>query len=68
VSLAAAEGPGHTLRNQYEQGQGIPGLIAIAQDATGTARAVCSATRKPSAHRAGVQRRRSAKIPRQTSS
>jgi len=40
VSLSAPKGPGHTLRNQYTQGRGLPGLIAIHQDATGTAQAV----------------------------
>lgn len=27
VSLSAPKGPGHTLRNQYQQGRGLPGLI-----------------------------------------
>jgi ketol-acid reductoisomerase len=40
VGLAAPKGPGHTLRNQYEQGKGIPGLIAINQDASGKAQAI----------------------------
>ncbi len=55
VSLSAPKGPGHTLRNQYEQGKGIPGLIAIAQDATGTAQAVALAYSKAIGNtRAGV--------------
>ncbi len=36
--LVAPKGPGHLVRRQYAQGQGVPGLVAIAQDATGTAR------------------------------
>jgi ketol-acid reductoisomerase len=40
VSLSAPKGPGHTLRAQYAQGFGLPGLVAIHQDATGTAHAV----------------------------
>jgi ketol-acid reductoisomerase len=40
VSLSAPKGPGHTLRNQYSQGRGLPGLIAIHNDASGTAQAV----------------------------
>ncbi|MEO1015510.1 MAG: ketol-acid reductoisomerase [Pseudomonadota bacterium] len=40
VSLSAPKGPGHTLRNQYTQGRGLPGLIAVHQDATGTAKQV----------------------------
>ena len=38
VSLSAPKGPGHTLRAQYQMGFGLPGLVAIHQDATGTAR------------------------------
>ena len=37
VFLAAPKSPGHIVRRLYEQGQGTPGLIAIQQDATGTA-------------------------------
>ncbi len=40
VSLSAPKGPGHTLRAQYQMGFGLPGLIAVHQDATGTAQAV----------------------------
>ncbi len=38
VSLAAPKGPGHLVRRQYLEGSGVPGLIAIHQDATGTAK------------------------------
>lgn len=40
VSLSAPKGPGHTLRAQYQMGFGLPGLVAIHQDASGTARDV----------------------------
>ncbi|MEM9938830.1 MAG: ketol-acid reductoisomerase [Pseudomonadota bacterium] len=40
VSLSAPKGPGHTLRAQYQMGFGLPGLIAIHQDASGTAKDV----------------------------
>jgi len=40
VSLSAPKGPGHTLRGQYQMGFGLPGLVAIHQDATGTAKDV----------------------------
>ncbi|MEQ3745721.1 MAG: ketol-acid reductoisomerase [Henriciella sp.] len=40
ISLSAPKGPGHTLRDQYQRGFGLPGLIAIHQDATGTAKDV----------------------------
>lgn len=36
--LVAPKGPGHLVRRQYVAGMGVPGLIAIAQDATGSAR------------------------------
>ena len=39
VSLSAPKGPGHTLRDQYQRGFGLPGLIAIHQDASGNAKA-----------------------------
>lgn len=38
VIMVAPKGPGHTVRSQYEQGFGVPSLIAIYQDATGTAK------------------------------
>ena len=39
VSLSAPKGPGHGLRDQYQRGFGLPGLIAIHQDASGNAKA-----------------------------
>ncbi|MDD2457002.1 MAG: ketol-acid reductoisomerase [Eubacteriales bacterium] len=37
VVLIAPKGPGHTVRFQYQQGRGVPGLFAVYQDATGKA-------------------------------
>src|SRR3954470_23379301 len=37
VGLVAPKGPGHLVRRQYLEGSGVPGLIAIEQDATGSA-------------------------------
>ncbi len=55
VSLSAPKGPGHTLRGQFQQGFGLPGLIAIHQDATGTAQAVALSYSKAIGNtRAGV--------------
>jgi ketol-acid reductoisomerase len=55
VSLSAPKGPGHTLRNQYQQGRGLPGLIAIHQDASGLAQAVALSYSKAIGNtRAGV--------------
>jgi len=39
VVLIAPKGPGDLVRRQYEQGRGVPCLIAVAQDATGKAQA-----------------------------
>jgi ketol-acid reductoisomerase len=37
VALVAPKGPGHLVRRQYLEGSGVPGLIAVAQDASGNA-------------------------------
>ena len=38
VSLVAPKGPGHTVRGEYAKGGGVPCLVAVAQDASGSAR------------------------------
>ena len=40
VALVAPKGPGHMVRRQYQDGRGIPGLIAVHQDATGKAKQI----------------------------
>jgi ketol-acid reductoisomerase len=37
VALVAPKGPGHLVRRQFTEGSGVPGLVAVHQDATGTA-------------------------------
>ncbi|HWD63575.1 MAG TPA: ketol-acid reductoisomerase [Solirubrobacteraceae bacterium] len=37
VTLVAPKGPGHLVRRQYLEGSGVPGLVAVHQDATGQA-------------------------------
>lgn len=37
VFLAAPKSPGHLVRRMFKEGKGVPGLIAIHQDATGEA-------------------------------
>jgi len=39
VTMIAPKGPGHLVRRTYEQGIGTPALIAVHQDATGSAQA-----------------------------
>ncbi len=39
VFMVAPKGPGHTVRYQYEEGKGVPCLIAVHQDASGSAEA-----------------------------
>ncbi|MCP4481969.1 MAG: ketol-acid reductoisomerase [bacterium] len=38
VALIAPKGPGHLVRRQFTEGKGVPGLVAIHQDATGKAK------------------------------
>ncbi len=38
VFMIAPKGPGHTVRSEYVSGGGVPCLIAVAQDASGTAK------------------------------
>ncbi|HEX6585664.1 MAG TPA: ketol-acid reductoisomerase [Solirubrobacterales bacterium] len=38
VGMVAPKGPGHLVRRQFTEGRGVPCLMAIHQDATGTAR------------------------------
>ena len=38
VVMVAPKGPGHLVRRTYEQGQGVPSLFAVYQDASGLAR------------------------------
>ena len=40
VIMIAPKGPGHLVRRTFTEGGGVPALIAVAQDATGNARAV----------------------------
>lgn len=37
VSMVAPKGPGHLVRHVYTQGGGVPGLVAVEQDASGGA-------------------------------
>src|ERR671937_3028072 len=40
VGMVAPKGPGHLVRRQFLEGNGVPGLMAVHQDATGGARDV----------------------------
>jgi ketol-acid reductoisomerase len=46
VTMVAPKGPGHLVRRQFLEGSGVPGLVAVAQDASGSARAVALAYAK----------------------
>ena len=39
VIMIAPKAPGHTVRSEFAAGRGIPDLVAVAQDASGTAKA-----------------------------
>ena len=43
VIMIAPKGPGHTVRSQYEKGQGVPCLVAVEQNATGNAHEIALA-------------------------
>ncbi len=43
VIMIAPKGPGHTVRSQYEEGKGVPSLIAVYQDYTGNAKKIALA-------------------------
>ncbi|MBQ7827355.1 MAG: ketol-acid reductoisomerase [Clostridia bacterium] len=38
VIMVAPKGPGHTVRSQYQEGKGVPSLIAVYQDYIGRAK------------------------------
>jgi ketol-acid reductoisomerase len=38
VAMVAPKGPGHLVRRQFTEGAGVPGLVAVHQDASGKAR------------------------------
>ncbi len=40
VAMVAPKGPGHLVRRTYTEGGGVPALIAVAQDASGNAKAL----------------------------
>jgi ketol-acid reductoisomerase len=55
VAMVAPKGPGHLVRRTYAEGGGVPSLVAVAQDATGTAHALAlSYAHALGATRAGV--------------
>lgn len=55
VFMVAPKGPGHIVRRTYEDGAGVPALIAVYQDATGSAKDTALAYAKQiGAARAGV--------------
>ncbi len=37
VSMVAPKSPGHLVRSEYQAGRGVPGLVAVQQDASGDA-------------------------------
>src|SRR4051812_17305038 len=38
VGMVAPKGPGHLVRRQFQEGNGVPGLMAVHEDSTGQAR------------------------------
>lgn len=55
VIMVAPKGPGHMVRRQYQEGKGVPSLIAVYQDASNRAKDIALAYAKGiGATRAGV--------------
>lgn len=55
VIMVAPKGPGHTVRSQFVNGKGVPGLIAVHNDASGKAKETALAwARGVGCTRAGV--------------
>jgi len=55
VAMVAPKGPGHTVRSQYQEGKGVPCLIAVHQDYSGRAKDLALAYAKAiGGTRAGV--------------
>lgn len=48
VTMIAPKGPGHTVRSEYQEGKGVPCLVAVHQDAT------CKALEKALAYAAAI--------------
>jgi ketol-acid reductoisomerase len=46
VTLVAPKGPGHLVRRQFLEGSGVPGLVAVHQNATGDALGIALAYAK----------------------
>ncbi len=46
VALVAPKGPGHLVRRQYQEGSGVPGLVAVHQDPSGDALGIALAYAK----------------------
>ncbi len=55
VIMIAPKGPGHTVRSQFQEGKGVPSLIAIHQDPSGDSKEIAMAYAKGlGAGRAGI--------------
>jgi ketol-acid reductoisomerase len=55
VFMVAPKGPGHTVRQHYEEGRGVPSIVAVAQDPSGDALQIALAYAKAlGAGRAGI--------------
>jgi ketol-acid reductoisomerase len=46
VAMVAPKGPGHLVRRQFTEGSGVPGLLAVANDASGDAKGLALAYAK----------------------
>ena len=70
VAMVAPKGPGHLVRRQFVDGKGVPCLIAVEQDPSGTAKDARAVLRRGASAAPGPasSRRRSPRRPRPTCS
>ena len=62
VFMVAPKGPGHTVRAHYEQGRGVPSLVAVHADPTGDT--LADRARLRQGHRRGPRRHHRDDLPR----
>ena len=48
IVMIAPKGPGHLVRSEFEKGAGVPCLVAVKQDASGSAKDMALAYAPPS--------------------
>ena len=66
VAMVAPKGPGHLVRRQFVDGRGVPCLVAVEQDASGSALPLALSYAKPVCTSAAVPPQRTACSPKRS--